>query len=45
MAMQHDNRLTLVLNRSIRDWYTQLAVAKIGSMAIFETASVTEGSW
>jgi putative DNA methylase len=33
------------LYRSIRDWYTQLAVARIGSMAIFETALVTAGSW
>jgi hypothetical protein len=38
-------RFWRILNRSIRDWYTQLAVAKSGSMAIFETTSVTAGSW
>jgi class 3 adenylate cyclase len=33
------------LNRSIRDWYTQLAVARVCSMGMFVTASVTAGSW
>jgi hypothetical protein len=37
--------LRIQLNRSIRDWYTQLAVARVCSMAIFVTASVTAGSW
>jgi hypothetical protein len=34
-----------LLNRSMRDWYTQLAVARVGLRAIFETAAVTAGSW
>jgi hypothetical protein len=32
------------LNRSTQDWYTQLAVAMVCSMAILSTAAVTAGS-